>query len=262
MRKYFSLTIALATAPVAFAQYASSVVSYNAGTGAASGYNHPETALGEPSRVTVDTFGGPVDPFDPAYLNSQVVSIGVGGSLTLQMAAPIQNDPSHPFGMDFVVYGNSGFNFKDFLAGTTDGTLFGSDAISTRVSVSADNVQYYTLDVVAAPKLEAYFPTDGSGLFGQPVNPALANAAAFDGKTLDGIRALYAGSAGGAGYDISWARDGANNPVNLSQISYIKLEVLSGKAEIDGVAAVPEPSAVALLALGGAGLFAAARRKK
>jgi hypothetical protein len=251
---------ALAIAPGVFGQYAGSVISYNAGTGAASGFDQPSSALGEPSRVTNHQFGGPVDPFNPPFLAEQLVSIGAGGSLTLQMAAPIRNDVANPFGLDFIVYGNAGFIFSDFVAGKTDGTLFGADATSTRVSVSADNVTYFTLDTSLAPIFDSYFPTDGQGTFGQPVNPALANAASFNGDTLTEIRAKYAGSAGGTGFDLAWARDGSGNAIALDSINYVRLEVLAGKAEIDGLAAVPEPSTWALLGLGVAAVISKRRR--
>src|SRR5687767_8543491 len=46
--------------------YASSVLSYDSGSGFAIGYTNASSALGEPSRVTPGQFGGPVDPFSPA----------------------------------------------------------------------------------------------------------------------------------------------------------------------------------------------------
>lgn len=244
------------------AQFASSVISYNAGTGGASGFNQPTTALGAPSTFTNDpNFPGPVDPFDPPYLASQIVSIGAGGSLTVQFDTPIRNDAANPFGLDFIVYGNAGFAFNDFNAGTTAGDLLGAATPgSTRVSVSADNVNYFTLDTSLAPVVDAYFPTDGSGTFGVPVNPAFGNAASFNGVTLDGIRSKYAGSAGGAGFDLGWARDASGNAVAIDQINFVRVEVLSGKTEVDGFAAVPEPSTWALLGLGATALLFRKRR--
>jgi hypothetical protein len=245
--------LALLPAPFVCGQVASSVISYNPGTGAASGFNTPSSALGAPSTFTVDQFGGPVDPFDPPYLASQIVSIGAGGSLTLQLSAPVFNSPSHAFGMDFVIYGNSGF-VEDFNTFQATGDLFGASAPgSTQVSVSADNVTFYKLQSSLAPTVDRYFPTDGSGLFGQPVNPALTGAD-FNGKNLDGIRSLYAGSGGGASYDLAWARDDSGNPVALDAINFVRIDVLSGAAEIDGVVGVPEPATIALLVLGGAAI--------
>src|SRR5438445_4432329 len=133
MRKYsiqfgsLAAACAVALARSVCAQYATSVVSYNAGTGAVAGFDQAGSALGAPSTFTNDPqFPGPVDPFDPPYLKDQIVSIGAGGSLTLQLGAPVQNDPGNAFGVDFIVYGNAGFNFNDFNAGTTGGDLFGA----------------------------------------------------------------------------------------------------------------------------------------
>jgi hypothetical protein len=268
MRKYSirfgGLTAACAVmiaAPIARAQYATSVISYNAGTGAAAGYNQPTSALGMPSTFTNDpSFPGPVDPYDPPYLPEQIVSIGAGGSLTLQFSAPIRNDAANTFGVDFIVYGNAGF-ISDFNTGITTGDLFGAATPgSTRVSVSADNVNYFTLDTSLAPVFDSYFPTDGAGQFSRPVNPALASAASFNGMTMDQIRAQYAGSAGGTGFDLAWARDASGNPVALDTVNFVRLEVLNGKAEVDGLAAVPEPATCALFALGAAALLARKRR--
>ena len=68
------------------------------------------------------------------------------------------------------------------------------------------------------------FPTDGSGIFGLPVNPALGPGDLAN-LSLAQIRALYAGSAGGTGYDLAWAVDINNLPVNLASISQIRVEV-------------------------------------
>src|SRR2546426_2908175 len=88
------------------AQSAEAVVSYSPGAGFSPGFTNPAAALGEPSRATpAGTFGGPVDPFDPAYLPSQLVSIGAGGSLTVQFSKPVLNHPRNRFGLDFILFG-------------------------------------------------------------------------------------------------------------------------------------------------------------
>lgn len=250
------------------AQFASSVVSYNSGVGFQAGYTIAGSALGEPSRVTPGLYGGPVDPFNSAYLSSQVVSLGAGGSLTLQFASPILNNPANAFGRDFNIFGNAGFVITNDLdmdwnfIGTpaTDGSLYGADAVSTRVSVSSDGVIFYTLNPALAPLVDSLFPTDGIGDFGLPMNPAL-NAASFAGKTLPDIRALYNGSGGGASYDISWAQDGLGQSVSLSSIEFVRVEVLAGNAEIDGIVAVPEPTSLSLAMIGASALVFARRKK-
>ena len=254
------------------AEFAESVVAYTPGVGFATefGTGLPFTisssALGEPSRVTPGTFGGPVDPFNPPYLRDQLVSIGAGGSLTVHFANPIRNDAANPFGIDFTIFGNSGLTITngDFSGGgITDGSMFGAAAFaSTRISVSADNLEYFTLAPGLAPVFDGYFPTDGAGDFGMAVNPNAANEAALNGRGLAGLRAIYGGSAGGAGYDIGWAQNSAGNFVALNSISYIRVDVLSGAAEIDGFSVAPEPATWTLLALGGAaGWFFRKRRQ-
>lgn len=247
---------------VASAQYADSVATYNSGSGFAPGYTDPTSALGEPSRVTPGMYGGPVDPFSPAYLSSQLVSIGIGGSLTLQFNSPIHQDAGHPYGIDFIVFGSAGFTIVngDYTGGgVTDGSLFSNGQGVTRVSVSADGHTFFTLNPALTPAVDSLFPADGSGNFFQAVNPALTSAS-FNNLDLAGIRSLYAGSGGGAGFDLAWAQDSSGHSVNLDSVNYVRFEVLSDKIEIDGVTVVPEPS-VAALGLAGA-LVACYRRQR
>jgi hypothetical protein len=169
------------------------------------------------------------------------VSVGAGGSLTVQFDSPIANDPSNPYGLDFNIFGNSGFviiNGDYTGGGITDGSLYGSNEGGvTRVSISDDGVNYYQLDTALAPTVDQLFPTDGAGEFHLSVDPSLGNAS-FNGLGIDGIRALYGGSGGGAGYDISWARDSQGQPVELDSIRFVRVDVLSGICEIDGFAGV------------------------
>jgi len=259
----------LTTNPIQ-AQYADQVISYSSGSGGAAGFTNPTAALGEPSRTTPGEFGGPVDPFSPGYLNSQLVSLGTGGSLTVSFATPIFNDPQHPGGLDFQIFGGAGFiitnafdeNFNFIGTPTTDGSLFGAQTGEARVSVSTDGSTFFTLNPTLAPPVEALFPGDGQGDFTRPVNASLSDFS-FAGLNLEGIRALYAGSGGGAGYDLAWALDSNGQPVELLSIRYVRVEVLSGKVELDGFSAVavPEPTTWALL-VGGFSTLLSGRRKR
>lgn len=250
--------------PVARGQFANRVVSYAPGVGFATefgtgaGYTNTSAALGEPSRVTPGDFGGPVDPFNPPYLSSQLLSVGQGGAVTLALDVPVRNDPLNPWGLDFLIFGGAGLvitNGDYSGGGLSDGSLFGGGDAVTRVSVSLDGSTFYALDPGLAPAVESGFPTDGPGDFTRPPDPA-GRLSDLAGLTLEGIRSRYAGSAGGTAYDLSWARDAAGQPVNLSGATQVRVEVLAGRVEIDGVAAVqavPEPSVWALGTVGLAG---------
>jgi hypothetical protein len=231
---------------IASAQFANSVLAYDHGTGFASNFTNANAALGAPAG------GGSITPFAPPFSSSQLVSIGAGGFLTLQLGMPITDDPTHPFGIDFLLFGNPFFVITNGsgASATTSGAVF-SSSISTRVEVSQDATTWFMLDPTRAPTVGAYYPTDGTGNALLPVNPALG-AADFAGINLAGIRSLYAGSAGGADYDLSWARDGDGKPVMLDSVSYVRIDVLSGRTQIDAIAVVPEPGAAALGMLGSA----------
>jgi hypothetical protein len=249
MQKICLLSLAVAgvlsVPDVSRAQYAGVVTSYSQGSGVLSGYNNSGAALGAPTTSFVD-------PFDPPWQSSDIVGVGTGGSLTLQFNSPVLNNAANPFGLDFIVFGHAGFDITNNNysgGGITDGTLFTGGTSQVRVSVSADGANFYTLDPTKTPIVDGLFPTDGSGNPFLPVNPALT-AGDFAGKDLTGIRQLYAGSAGGAGFDLAWALDDNNQSVALASVDYVRLEVLSGVAYIDAVSAVPEPATGMLLLAG------------
>ncbi len=228
----------VSTAP---AQFASSLISYERGTGFAANFTNSSAALGSPDS------GTGVTPYAPPFSTSQLVSIGSGGWLTLQLGTPILNDASHPFGIDFLLFGNSFFVTTNGTGASarTSGAIFTSSS-STRVEVSADGSSWFTLDSTLAPTVGTLFPTDGTENPLVPVNPALTSSD-FAGLNLAGIRSLYNGSAGGAGFDLGWARDGDGNVVDLESASYVRIDVLSGRTQIDAISAVPEPATGALL---------------
>jgi len=224
------------------AQYADAVVSYTPGSGINPNFTNANAALGAPSPV--NPFGESVDPFDPPYGTNQVVSLGAGGSLTLHLDTPVVNDPSHPFGIDFIVFGNAGFIITngDFSGGgITDGSLFGNNpnAGGTLVSVSADGVNFFRLDPSRARGVDGLYPTDAGGNPLIPVNPVLTNAD-FAGQDLAGIRSRYNGSAGGTPFDLNDAIDGAGNPVQLPGVTYVKIDVFQGGSEIDALSVLPQ----------------------
>src|SRR5688572_17832556 len=77
------------------AGFADAVISYNLGSGSANGFTNAATVLGAPTSTA--------NPFSPAFRNTQLLSIGVGGYLTVQFFTPIANDPGNPYGLDFTI---------------------------------------------------------------------------------------------------------------------------------------------------------------
>lgn len=252
MKKVRLPLLAIASVFLAFnthAQFADAIVEYSPGTGFTPGYTNARSVLGEPSRVTPGTYGGPVTPFSPAYLPSQLVSIGEGGSLTVKFDQAVHNHPQNRFGIDFILFGNSGFiitnefdlaTFNWVGTPATDGSIFGGGEGRTVVSVSQDGANFYPLNPAAAPAVDAGLPTDGAGDFTVPADPALTPAD-FAGLTEAEISAFYLGSAGGSGYDLATAQDARGNRVRLQWIRYVRIQVLSGKVDVDGAAAVFNP---------------------
>ena len=137
--------------------------------------------------------------------------------------------------------------------------MFGNNTGATRVSVSADNIAYFTLNPSLAPVVDGLFPTDGAGDFSLPVNPDLRTKD-FSGKNRAGVRALYGGSAGGTGYAISWAQNNQGQSAGLSAINFVRVDILSGVSEIGGFSVVPEPTPLILLVCGSLLVWTGRRR--
>lgn len=239
--------------------WADRVDQYDAGANPEFGFTDASVAVGAPERMTGETTAGGdfisvVSPFNPAFETNEIVSIGEGGSLTVVFDEPIKDAPSNPFGVDFIIFGNGGFIDDDFPNGrvTTPALTFGLDAM--RVLVSADGTNFVDLGM----RTEGVFPamgyrdggpfddTPGSLLtdFTRPVDPSLT-LSDFDGLSLAQIRALYDGSGGGTGIDISGS--------GLGAITHVRIEAPDdgdpgrvSNVEIDAFAAVPEPRSALL----------------
>ena len=85
--------------------FADTVVSYDAGSGGADGYTDPTAALGEPTRFTGEgVWPSVVSQFNPPFMPSELVSIGIGGELVLSFDEPVVDDPANPFGIDLIVF--------------------------------------------------------------------------------------------------------------------------------------------------------------
>lgn len=252
--------------------FASSVLSYDQGTNAAGAYTNANTALGSPERFTGEgVFPGGVTPFNPAFGTDELVSIGSGGHLTLGFDTLITNSASHAFGIDLIVFSNAGFADASYTDAdpNNDGTgltgsnpfIFGAGGEAT-VQVSQNGTDWFTAAVTtldlfptlgysdytsATPAAPGVVPTD----FTQAIDPSLTLS---DLANLDFAQlvALYNGSGGGVGIDIAAS--------GLDSASFVRFLNNSGEAfEIDAVAVVPAPGALALLTLGS---LASIRRRR
>lgn len=241
--------------------WADALVSYTEGTGVSAGYNVAASALGEPTRFTgVGVFPGAVTPFNPPFLGSEIVSVGSGGQITLRFGQPVMDDPSHPYGVDFLIFGNAGYADTDYPNGVA-GPVFGAG--NGGVEVSADGMHWVSAPGVHAdgafPTLgysdltDPYSPVAGAvpSDFTRPVNPAFDPA----GLSFSQIVAGYAGSGGGTGVDIG--------ALGLSSIQYVRISNPAGSGvtvDVDALAAVaPAPGGVAVIALMA---LAGARRRR
>jgi hypothetical protein len=256
------------------ADFATSVVSYTEGDGVgreftsqAPKFNDPHSALGRP---TVDTSGdgwdvqedrAPVLPVHAAWLADELVSIGIGGQLTLSFNHRVVDDPLNPYGVDLTVFGNSIQQIDSGGLWTNDDpsdwTVSGlADSEGGTVLVSQDGLTWEPLSTVAdgfAPTLgRVYDPADPDPVLGDwnqwwgeptdatlPLDPSLT-AVDFDGDTVAEMAEAYGRSAGGTGLDLSALPDSFADPVTGHKwIQYVRIEV-AADAEL-----VPEIDAVA-----------------
>ncbi|HIA71639.1 MAG TPA: hypothetical protein EYO01_02880 [Phycisphaerales bacterium] len=221
--------------------WADSIVSFDEGIGGSAGYNLPETALGEPSRFTGENvWPGVVSPFNSAWLSDEIVSLGAGGSIVVSFNEPVQDDPANPWGIDLLIFSNTGCIDNSYPNGVVGG-LYSDDG--GLIEVSQNGKQWFTISTTFADGLwptrgfidsqpydavEGTIPTD----FTMPVDPRLT----LDDVLLvdnDALMVLYRNSGGGTPIDIA--------ETGLSSISFVRISVdASSKLspEIDGFADV------------------------
>ena len=207
--------------------WADVVIRHEPGLGGAPGYDVPSVALGPPARLSGGTIDpGVVSPFQPAWTPTEIVSLGLGGRLTLGFDEWVEDDPANPFGIDLIIFGNAGFTDGAFPFGTVSG-LFGGDG--GEVWVSEDGVSWIqipgcladgawpTLGYQDAGPYDAepgLIPTDAT----LPMDPAL-DWSQLLGSPWDDVRSAYGHSAGGVGIDLA--------EVGLSRIAFVEIRVFT-----------------------------------
>ncbi|MEE9213006.1 MAG: PEP-CTERM sorting domain-containing protein [Phycisphaeraceae bacterium] len=232
-----SLIVSLAlSCTVEAAFFASAVIEYVPGAAAGSGFNTTTAAVGSPDGITGEVLGFPnvLSPMSPAFESDEIVQIGAGGHITLQLelaAVPL-------VGPEIGVIENVGFFDASFPSGTTTNpaVTFGQDTAT--VEVSEDGNTWVSLGPVLF-NIPANFYTNAGPYdaappaspqhadFGKPFAGSLAD---FDAKSYAGILSVLDGSGGGTWLDIS--------STGLTQVGFIRFSLDAGAIntfELDAV---------------------------
>ena len=221
--------------------WADSVISYDEGVGGSPGYNSPAASIGEPSRFTGEgIWPGVVSPFNAPWLADEIVSIGSTGSLVVAFDEPVVNDLANPWGIDLIVFGNTGCIDNSYPNGVVGG-LFSDDGGT--IEVSADGKLWVAITTTLADGLwptrgyidsqpydsiEGMLPSD----FTMPIDPRLTLDHVM-GLTNDELMEYYRTSGGGTPIDLA--------ETGLEEISFVRITVDSNSklsVEIDGMADV------------------------
>ena len=220
--------------------FAVAAISYDPGVGGAPGYTDVHSILGPPERFTGEgIFPSVVSEFSPPYGTDEILSIGSGGHVVVVFNQPVTDDPNNLYGIDLLIFGNTGLIDVDYPNGVVGG-VFGNDG--GVVEVSPNGKDWTPVNTVAA---DGPWPTIGyvdSGPydtvpgtvltdFTRPVDPALT-LNDFMGLTHEQVIEKYRGSGGGAGIDLA--------STGLSSIQYVRISVPAGakNVEIDALADV------------------------
>ena len=217
-------------------------------------YNNPNAVLGRPALTFFDVFDGGGtnrvsiidDPYNVAPGGADLITeISEGGQITVKMGRKVYHNASDPYGIDFIVFGNSFFSASGTSGTISDSTdldlatlstgIFGH---STTVSVSPDGTNWYAFD-----NTETLFPqnpyrwdnpnhswTLEQSNPNKPLSPAISSTD-FGGQTVSSALDQFAGSAGGTGYSLQAS--------GFSWIQYVRVEPGPGAyTVIDSIAAV------------------------
>ena len=193
-------------------------------------YNDPTAVAGRPTLKFIDYYmphqasivhRSKIDepPYwtDPSN-NVVITEINVGGQVVVNMGRKVYDDPNNPYGVDFIVYGNSFFpssgfdgmqvdDFSDEGVVTIPGGSAGTYGHPTIVSVSQDGTNWYTYPYVPALVPDNAYRwddtnhvwTDEEMNATKPLNPSINLPG---GITVANALDEYVGASGGTGYDL------------------------------------------------------------
>jgi hypothetical protein len=222
----------------------------------ASPYNDPTAILNRPTLRFYDPFDGNVTdrvsvidpPFNVTPAGGKVITeIKTAGQITVNMGRRIYDDPNNPYGIDFIVYGNSFFSASGasgFISDATDldTTTLGSSpgGHPTIVSVSQDGTNWYTYPTTTSLFAdEAYRWDDTNASWTseemnptKPLNPYI-DTNNFGGQSVASGLDQFIGAAGGTGYALKSS--------GFPWIQYVRVQAETNANQytvIDAIAAV------------------------
>lgn len=220
----------MAAAEAQAAWFASKVVSFDAGSTPAidfttgEPFDIPAAALGEPHDLIGQDAGFPnvLSPFSPPFERDEIVSIGEGGHITLQLAryALVGGGPA------IGVFTNVGMIDADYPSGLNTDPAFAFGVDDALVEVSEDGVNFVSLGTVTFEMPSNYYLNAGPFDTIPPQEPlradlGLANPVGslsdFDGVTHAQMLNLFAGSGGGTWLNLDAA--------GLRRIGFIRFTV-------------------------------------
>jgi hypothetical protein len=204
--------------------FAVQIVSTN-NVNSAAPYNDPTAVLGHPTlkfrngSATAAIHRSKI--IEPPYykdpnLNNVITKINVGGQITVNMGRTIYHNTNNPYGIDFVVYGNSFYTASGYTGGAvSDATDEGVATIPspgtyghpTVVSVSQDGTNWFTYPYVSTiVPFNAYRWDDNNHIWGdeqmnetKPLNPGLPLP---NGITVANALDQQVSACGGTGYNL------------------------------------------------------------
>ncbi len=189
-------------------------------------YGNPLAALGQPSRISgiSDSWLGPVTAFNPAYEENELVDLGVGGHITLQLPEPIVVAGRLQIG----IFTTAALNDPTYSgraekpARTFAFTEYGAER-SAVVEVAASSGQFVSLGrVIFSTPTQGYANQSTPYDFPDPLMPSdfdkpfAGGVSALDGLFSGQISTLLDGSAGG-----TWLA--VPESASLSDIQFIRI---------------------------------------
>ena len=178
--------------------------------------------------------------FNAPWLAKEIVSIGTGGSLVVAFDEPVVDDPANPWGIDLLIFGNTGLIDNAWPSAIVGG-VFSDDGGHIEVSADGKNWVAFTskladglwptrgfIDSQPYDAFEGHQPSD----FTMPVDPRLDLGDVMN-LTNEELIALYRTSGGGTPIDLA--------ETGLVEISFVRISVDSDSKlspEIDGLADV------------------------